>query len=128
VRNVAQIRVKIDQNIIEKAFEAARVGAAGRDIYADTEQRSLALIRRGRDLGWYVKTRDFTRRLGEVAKSYKSKDALPPRAAREAAARLLMELRTAPKEETGAAPMPVWTWAECVAARLQLLSGNRVVR
>src|SRR5664280_1495460 len=35
------------------------------------KQRSLALIRRGRDLGWYVKTRDFTRRLGEVAKSYK---------------------------------------------------------
>jgi hypothetical protein len=62
-----------------------------------------------------------------VAKSYKSKDALPPRAAREAAARLLMELRTAPKEETGAAPMPVCTWAECVAARLQLLAGNRVV-
>ena len=126
-RNVAQIRVKIDQNIIEKAFEAALVGAAGRDIYADTEQRSLALIRRGHDLGWYVKTRDFTRRLGDVAKSYKSKDALPPRAAREAAARLLMELHTAPKEKAGAAPMPVWTWAECIAARLQLLSGNRVV-
>jgi hypothetical protein len=127
VRNVAQIRVKIDQNIIEKAFEAALVGAAGRDIYADTEQRSLALIRRGHDLGWYVKTRDFTRRLGDVAKSYKSKDALPPRAAREAAARLLMELHTAPKEKAGAAPTPVWTWAECVAARLQLLSGNRIV-
>ena len=124
---MAQIRVKIDQNVVEKAFEAARAGAVGRDIYADTEQRSLALIRRGRDLGWYVKTRDFTRRLGDVAKSYKSKDALPPRAAREAAARLLMELHTASKEAAEAAPMPVWTWAECVAARLQLLSGNRVV-
>ena len=51
---MAQIRVKIDQNVVEKAFEAARAGAVGRDIYADTEQRSLALIRRGRDLGWYT--------------------------------------------------------------------------
>jgi integrase len=124
---VAQIRVKIDQTIIEKAFEAARSGAAGRDIYADTEQRSLTLIRRGRDLGWYVKTRDFTRRLGDVAKSYKSKDALPPRAAREAAARLLTELRTSPKEREEAASTRVWTWADCVTARLLLLSGNRVV-
>src|SRR5207245_4222427 len=72
----------------------------------------ISLIRRGRDLGWYIKTRDFTRRLGEVAKSYKSKDALPPRAARAAAARLLIELRTAPKEKTDAAPIPFWTWAE----------------
>lgn len=126
-RKRVQERVKIDQSVIEKAFEAARAGTAGRDIYADTEQRSLALIRRGRDLGWYVKTRDFTRRLGDVAKSHKSKDALPPRAAREAAARLLTELRKAPKEQAEAAPAPVWTWAECVAARLQLLSGNRVV-
>jgi integrase len=124
---VAQIRVKIDLTIIEKAFEAARSGAAGRDIYADTEQRSLALIRRGRDLGWYVKTRDFTRRLGDVAKSYKSKDALPPRAAREAAARMLTELRTSPKEQEETASTRVWTWADCVTARLLLLSGNRVV-
>ena len=78
MRNVAQIRVKIDQNIIEKAFEAARVGAAGRDIYADTEQRSLALIRRGRDLGWYVKTRDFTRRLGEVARAIRARTPYRP--------------------------------------------------
>ncbi len=124
---MAQIRVKIDQTIIEKAFEAAGSGAAGRDIYADTEQRSLTLIRRGRDLGWYVKTRDFTRRLGDVAKSYKSKDALPPRAAREAAARLLTELRTSPKEREETASTRVWTWADCVTARLFLLSGNRVV-
>lgn len=124
---MAQIRVKIDQTIIDKAFEGARSGVAGRDIYADTEQRSLALIRRGGDLGWYVKTRDFTRRLGDVAKSYKSKDALPPRAAREAAARLLAELRTSPKEQEGTAPTRVWSWADCVTARLLLLSGNRVV-
>ncbi|MBR1070812.1 hypothetical protein [Bradyrhizobium liaoningense] len=124
---MGQIRVKIDQTIIEKAFEAARSGAAGRDIYADTEQRSLTLIRRGRDVGWYVKTRDFTRRLSDVAKSYKSKDALPPRAAREAAARLLTELRTSPKEREETASTRVWTWADCVTARLLLLSGNRVV-
>jgi hypothetical protein len=38
-----------------------------------------------------------------------------------------MELCTSPKQQAQAAPTSVWTWAECVAARLRLLSGNRVV-
>lgn len=133
VQTVKRERVKIDGDIINEALDAADAGLPGRDIWRDTEQRSLILERRGKAVVWFVKTRSFTRMIGRAGRGYKG-DHVNPRAAREAAARILVEISARPPRSpesdtvSGPAAQPIcWTWAEMVTARMANLSGPRMV-
>jgi len=124
---MATYHVKIGLDTIKDALAAAGIIGSGRDRWMDTEERHLMLERRDDRVAWFFKNRDFTRKLGDVRQaSYKAKDQLTPSDARAAAKSLLTDLKDAP-EEPASASVPVWTWAQMVAARLKELSRKRSV-
>lgn len=127
---VVTYHVKIDIDTIRVALAAAAVNKAGRDRWMDTEERHLMLERRGDRVAWFVKNRDFTRKLGDVRKgSYKAADQLTPSDARREAAKQLTDLRLSQKPKPAEKPQKVvWTWSQLVDARLESLAGERVVR
>ena len=90
---VATHHVKIDIDTIKIALAAAAVNEPGRDRWMDTDERHLMLERRGDRVAWFVRNRDFTRKLGDVRKaSYKATDQLTPSDARTAAKGMLADL------------------------------------
>jgi hypothetical protein len=92
----------------------------------DDEERHLMLERRGDRVAWFFKSRDFTRKLGDVLKaSYKVTDQLTPSEARNEARELLDELRK--NKALAHTSVPVWTWSQMVAAYLKELSRKRPV-
>jgi hypothetical protein len=121
-------RVKIDIDTVKLALAKASESAPGRNRWMDREERHLMLERRDDRVAWFVKTRDFTRKLGDVRRaSYKAKDQLTPSDARVAAKDMLEELKKELKGSASAVSLPVWTWSQMVNAHLKVLSRKRPV-
>jgi hypothetical protein len=122
---MATEHVEITLETIKQALAKAALGDKGRDRWIDTQNKHLMLERRGKTVSWYLKDRNYTRKLGDVLKaSYKAADQLTPSDARKEADRLFAEL----KKSSGGTRGSVWTWAQLIDNRLDAYSDDREKR
>src|SRR5665213_2239859 len=117
-------RREITQEVVIETVRAATVNDGKIYEVADTQQTYLTLRRRNKSVHWLVRTRRGTRTLGKAGLGYKG-DHLNLRDARRQGSEAYAEMATAPKR--GPKPTAVWTWADCVRARLVHLKGKRAV-
>jgi hypothetical protein len=119
---MATFRVEIKHETIKTALAKAAADDAGRDRWIDKDEPHLMLERRGDRVAWYLKDRDFTRKLGDVLKaSYKAVDQLTPTEARKEAAKQLWDL----KKQSAGKRRAVWTWSQLIDDRLAAYADDR---
>jgi hypothetical protein len=104
-------RTKITPRIVTEALKRASVAKDSKDLYDyyDTKQRYLLLRQRGYRVGWFVRAKKRSRRLGSARKA-PGEDYLSLSQARQKAGETFFAMK--PRGALKLADNPGWTWSD----------------
>lgn len=127
-KNYETNRARLDARLVSRAIEQASLAKDSNSIcdYFDKDQHYFLLRRRGRRLGWFVRAKGKTHRIGSVRKI--EPNYLKPEEARAKAGKIYYDMKP-----RGALPRSggAWTWNDLDGAYQEMLRhprrvGNRI--